>query len=150
MLPELRAGAEWLVHPNLYEQLEYITFKDQTSSQVPIFLPANGMVSAPFGTLKGRPVRPFEFCSDLGQLGDILFVNWGMYITLLKAGKSRIQTASSMHVRFLYDEMAYKSNFRIDCMSMLPAPIEDFNGTTKRSAFVTLTARRSEGTSSGL
>ncbi len=150
MLPGLRGGAEWVMHPNVYEKLELITFKDQTSSVVPIFMPPGGLTASPFGTLKGRPIRVFEFCSDLGIKGDIAFVNWNMYVTLTKAGRNRIKTASSVHLRFLYDETAFKANFRVDGMSMLPSSITDYNGTTERSAFVTLGTRRSEGTSSGL
>jgi HK97 family phage major capsid protein len=126
------------------------TFKDQTSSQVPIFLPPTGLVSAPYGTLKGRPVRPFEFCSDVGQKNDIVFANWGMYVTLTKAGKKKITSSSSIHLRFLFDETAFKFTFRVDGMSMLPSGVQDFNGTTVRGPFVNLSTRRSEGTSSGL
>lgn len=151
MRPELRAGARWYVHPNLEEQLEYITFLDQPTSGtvVPIYLPPGGLTASPYGTLKGRPVVPLEYMKDLGIKGDILFANFGQYVTLTKPGGG-IKYATSIHVRFLFEEQAFRFSFRIDGQSLWPAPLEDYNGTTKRSPYVTLADRNAVSQSSGL
>lgn len=156
MHPSLRSGAIWLVHPNLEEQLEYISFLDAGTStnsgntnQIPIYLPPGGLTASPFGTLKGRPVIPFEYMKDFGAKGDIVFANFSQYATLTKTGGGTKQ-AVSMHVRFLFDELAFKFSFRVDGQSLWPAPLEDYNGTTTRSPFVTLAARDTVSSSSGV
>ena len=150
MRPELRAGARWYVHPNLEEQLEYITFNDETTAPTnPIYMPPGGLSTSPYGTLKGRQVIPLEYMRDLGIKGDILFANFGQYVTLTKAGGG-IKAATSIHLRFLFEEQAFRFSFRIDGQSLWPAPLEDYNGTTKRSPYVTLADRNEVSQSSGL
>lgn len=148
--PDLRAGASWYVHPNLQEQLEYITFNDDASlNPVPIYMPPGGLTASPYGTLKGRPVIPTEYMKDFGFYGDILFANFSQYASLQKSGGG-IKSASSIHVRFLFDEMAFKWMYRIGGQSMWPSTLQDYNGTTERSPFVTLQDRSGESSSSGV
>lgn len=149
MHPRLRGGAVWYVHPNVMEQFEHITFNDQTSNVVPIYLPPGGLSASDYGTLKGRPVVPLEYMKDLGFKGDILFANFGQYATLTKSGGG-ITEASSIHVRFLFDETAFKWTFRVDGQALWPAALEDYNGTTTRSPFVTLADRSGDSSSSGI
>jgi len=151
--PSYRSGAVWLFHPNVEEQLQYITFKDDaTVAPIPIYFPpgSTSLGSSPTtGRLYGLPAMPCEFCSDLGTKGDIILANWKEYITLTKANGG-IKFAESMHVRFLYEEMAYRFSFRIGGASPWSAPIEDYNGTTTRSPFITLEDRSATPLSSGL
>jgi HK97 family phage major capsid protein len=151
MHPRLRSQAVWFVHPNLEENLEYISFNDDSTNQRPIYMPPGGLTSTPYGTLKGRPVIPLEYCYDFGQRGDIIFANLGEYVMLRKSGSDGgIKSASSIHVRFLFDETAFKFSFRIGGQPMWSAPIEDYRGTTKRSPFITLANRSGGSSSSGL
>lgn len=146
-----RNTAVWMVHPDLAQKLEFMTFNDDTTvNPIPIYLPANQVVNSPFGIMYGRPVIPYEFASDLGQKGDILFAEWSQYATLTKAGSAGVKTASSIHVRFLFEEVALRFTTRIDGRAHWTAPVEDLNGTTTRSPFVTLAPRVGGGTSSGL
>lgn len=153
--PELRAGAKWFVHPNLEEQLEYIAFNDvyalgnTSATQIPIYLPPGGLTATPYGTLKGLPVIPLEYMKDLGSQGDIMLGNYSQYASLTKESGG-IQFASSIHVRFLYDEQAFKWSFRIDGQPLWSTPIQDYNGTTVRGPFVTLASRATVSSSSGL
>ena len=146
-----RKRAVWFVNPNLEEQLEYISFNDDATNQRPIYIPPGGLSAAPYGTLKGRPVIPLEYCYDFGQRGDIIFADLSQYVTLRKAGAGGgIQSAQSIHVRFLYDETAFKFSYRFDGQPLWSAPKEDYRGTTLRSPFVTLANRSGESSSSGL
>jgi len=146
-----RNTAVWMVHPDMAQKLEFMTFNDDTSTNpIPVYLPANQVVNSPFGIMYGRPVIPYEFSSDLGQKGDILFAEWSQYATLTKAGSAGVKTASSIHVRFLFEELAMRFTTRIDGREHWTAPVEDLNGTTTRSPFVTLAPRVGGGTSSGL
>lgn len=146
---DYRSGAIWMVHPNLEEKLEFISFNDDSTNQRPVYMPSNGISVDGYSTLYGLPVVPCEFCNDLGQKGDIVLANWSQYITLTKAGEG-VKSASSIHVRFLYDELAYKFSYRIGGQAAWPTAVEDLKGTRTRSPFVTLAARSGEGTSSGL
>lgn len=151
--PSMRAGAVWLVHPNVEEQLEFIQFDDTTTAGVyPIYFPSGTSALASkgnLGTMKGLPVIPCEFCSDLGNKGDIILAHMPSYMTLVKANGG-IKTATSIHVRFLYEEQAFRFSFRVGGASPWTAPVEDLNGTTLRGPFITLENRTSTPVSSGL
>lgn len=153
LLPSLRAGAVWLVHPNVEELLEFIQFDDATTAGVyPIYFPPGSTAltqGGNLGRMKGLPVIPCEFCKDLGNKGDIILANFGEYMSLTKAGGG-IKSATSMHVRFLYEEMAYRWSFRVGGDTPWTAPIEDYNGTEKRGPFIVLEDRVASPTSSGL
>lgn len=144
-----RGNAVWLAHPDAAQQLEFMSFNDDTTNQRPVYLPANQVVASPFGILYGRPVIPFEFMPDFGDQGDIGLFDLSQYATLTKAGGG-IKTASSIHVRFLFEETAFRFTTRIDGRSLWTSPKEDLNGDTTRSPFVVLASRTGGGTSSGL
>ena len=145
-----RSSANWYVHPNLAQLLEFIAFDDDTSNKVPVYLPAN-LTSTPFATLYGRPVIPYEFMEDTLQRGDILFADWSGYGTLTKAGRTNgVKTARSIHVKFTQEEVALRFSFRIDGRMLWTSPKEDLNGATTRSPIVTLGSRTGGATSSGL
>jgi len=144
-----RGSAVWMAHPDLIQQLEFTYFDDDSTNKRPIYIPAGGLSSSPYGSLYGKPVMPYEFMKDFGSQGDIALVDWSQYATLRKAGRG-LNMASSMHVRFLNDEMAYRFTFRIDGRPLWSGPKEDLNGDTVRSPFVTLASRTGGGTSSGL
>src|SRR3990167_5505249 len=142
--PFLRAGAVWLVHPNVEEQLEFVQFDDATTAGVyPIYFPAGSMAltqAGNLGRMKGLPVLPCEFCKDIGNKGDIILANFGEYMTLTKSNGG-IKSAVSIHVRFLYEEQAFRFSFRVGGASPWTAPVEDYNGTTTRGPFITLEDR---------
>ena len=55
--------------------------------------------------LLGRPLILTEFCSTVGDVGDIILVNWSQY---LFGRYQPLRSAESMHVRFLEHERAFK------------------------------------------
>ena len=140
MLPSFRSRAVWFVHPNLQEQLEFMYFANDTTNKRPLYMPANGLSSSPYSTLYGRPVVPMEFCQDLGDQGDIVFTDPSQIVSLTK-NRGGIKRASSIHVRFLYEETAFRFSFRVDAQPLYKKQVEDLNGTTKRSPYITLAVR---------
>jgi len=146
-----RNRASWYCHPDLAAQLEFIYFLDDSTNKRPVYIPSNQIVGSPFGMLYGRPVIPYEHMKWLGKEGDILFASWGDYATLTKVGGG-VNTAESIHVRFLYEETAYRFTFRIDGRAMWTSPKEDLYGSTTRSPWTTLAGREASGdtSSSGL
>lgn len=145
-----RSNAVWYMHPDLAQILEFIAFDDATgANKRPIFQPPGGLADSPLGRLYGRPAVVTEHMKDLGSVGDIAFFDWSQYATLTKIGGG-ISTASSIHVRFLFEEEAFRFTFRIDGQELWTSPKEDLYGDTTRSPFLTLGSRTGGGTSSGL
>lgn len=108
----------------------------------PIYLPPGQNAATPgnasLGTLLGRPVIPVEYLPALGTIGDIMLVDFSEYITITKGG---IQSAESMHVRFVYDEMCFRLVYRIDGKPAWRKPVTTANGATTKSPFIALQTR---------
>ena len=103
-----------------------------------LYMPAGGLSTSGYGTLFGRPVIPIEQCSALGDKGDIILADLGQYMMIDKGG---IQAASSMHVKFIYDEMTYRVTYRCDGQPLWGAPLTPYKGSNTLSSFVTLAER---------
>lgn len=124
----------WVINPDAWNQLPLMTIGDQ-----PIFIGPQGLTSAPGGILLGRPVYMSETCQTLGDKNDINFVDFSKYRTITKAGG--IETATSMHLYFDADALAFRAIFRIDGQPVMSAPITPPNSTVTRSGMVALAAR---------
>lgn len=134
MPANLIGGAVWLINNDAWNQLPQMTTGDQ-----PVFLaPSMSIQEAPGGMLLGRPVLICEHCETLGDAGDIQFVNLGEYIL---ARKGMIQSAVSSHVRFIYDENAYKWTLRCNGQPKWSNKMTPVNGTAYISPFVQLAER---------
>lgn len=129
-----RANAIWLVSQNVEPALYTMSLTVGTGG-APVYLPAGGAAVAPFATLFGRPVIPSEYTAALGTGGDIQFVDMSEYYYIDKGG---IQAASSMHVRFIYDEMTFRFVYRVDGQPAWAAPLTPRNGGDTLSPFVIL------------
>lgn len=108
------------------------------TSGVPLFIPPGGLSGAPFGTLLNRPITPIEQCQSVGATGDIIFADLDQYLTLDKGG---IEAATSIHVRFLQDETAFRFVLRVDGHPRWRAALTPANGINTVSPFIALEAR---------
>jgi len=104
----------------------------------PIFMPAGGLSAEPYGTLFGRPLIPIEQASALGDKGDINFFCLNEYCLIEKGG---LEATSSIHVKFIYDEMCFKFILRNNGAPTWKTPLVQFKGALPLSPFVTLEAR---------
>lgn len=139
LLAQSRANAVWFINQEVEPQLHQMYMAVGVGG-VPVYLPANGVAGTPYGTLFGRPVIPIEQASALGDVGDIVLADMSKYLIADKGG---VQTASSMHVKFEYDEMAFRVTYRIDGQPLLNKPITPYKagaGNTL-SSFVALADR---------
>jgi len=132
-----RANALWLINQEIEPELSTMAIAAGTAA-FPIYMPANGISGLPYSTLYGRPVIPVEQASALGDVGDIAVVDLGQY---LLADKGGMQTASSIHVQFIYDETAFRVTYRVDGQPVRATTITPFKGANALSSFVTLAAR---------
>jgi HK97 family phage major capsid protein len=129
-----RATAVWLIHPDAENQLPAMVIGTQ-----PVYMPPGGMRQTPWGTLLGRPVIPHQVCNTLGDLGDLMLVDFGQYLAAVKTGGVRLNV--SIHLWFDQDIQAFKFTMRVAGQPYLSAPITPRSGSTTMSPFVTLEAR---------
>ncbi len=128
-----RANAVWYINQELEPYLYTLQVGDK-----PVYIPAGGLSEKPYGTLFGRPVVPLEQCSAAGSVGDIILGDLSQYLLIDKGG---INAASSIHVRFLYDESVFRFIYRVDGQPIWNKPITPYKGSSTLSPFVTLAAR---------
>ena len=132
-----RRNAVWLINQDVEPQLDSMQIVIGTGG-VPVYLPPGGLSDTPFARLKGREVIPVEQCQTLGTVGDIMLVDLSQYTMIDKGG---IQAASSMHVRFINDEMTYRFIARNDGQPSWNAALTPKNGSNTLSPFVALATR---------
>lgn len=129
-----KAGAVWLANHNTLPTLMNIAQQVGTAG-VPAWQ-TDARSGSP-GTLLGLPVYFTEACPTLGDLGDLILADWSQYLQGTLQG---VQGAESMHVRFIYNENAYRFTMRNDGRSWWRSVLTPKNGDTL-SPFVTLAAR---------
>lgn len=128
-----RSNAVWYINQELEPYLYTLKIGDK-----PVYIPASGLSEKPYGTLFGRPVVPIEQCSAAGEVGDIILADIGQYLLIDKGG---IKSASSIHVRFLYDENVFRFIYRVDGKPIWTKPLTPYKGSATVSPFVTLAKR---------
>ena len=128
-----RANAVWYINQELEPYLYTLKLGDK-----PVYIPAGGISEKPYGTIFGRPVVPLEQCSAAGEVGDIILADIGQYLLIDKGG---IKAASSIHVRFLYDENVFRFIYRVDGKPIWNKPLTPYKGKATVSPFVALDKR---------
>ncbi len=128
-----RANAVWYINQEIEPYLYTLKLGDK-----PVYIPAGGISEKPYGTIFGRPVVPLEQCSAAGEVGDIILADIGQYLLIDKGG---IKAASSIHVRFLYDENVFRFIYRVDGKPIWNKPLTPYKGKATVSPFVALDKR---------
>ncbi len=132
-----RRNAVWLYNTDIEPQLLALSIGVGMAG-VPVYLPPNGLSSAPFGTLFGRPMIPIEQAATLGDEGDLVLADLTEYMLIRKGG---IESAQSMHVRFLYGEQTFRWTYRVNGRPIWRTALTPAQGSATKSPFVTLAAR---------
>jgi HK97 family phage major capsid protein len=132
-----RAGAVWYINQDCEPSLQQMTMNVGTGG-VPVYLPPGGLSASPYATLFGRPVVPLEYCATLGTVGDIILADMKAYAVGLRGG---VDSAMSMHLRFDYNETAFRFLFEVDGQPWLASAITPYKGTNTTSPFVALATR---------
>jgi HK97 family phage major capsid protein len=127
--------AIWLVNNDVLPALFTLTL-----GNYPIYLPISaGAQESPYGMLLGRPVFVSQHAKSFSSQGDVILLDLSYYRTIKKA--SGIETATSMHLYFDADAMAFRTVFRLDGQPTIVNPIKPANGTNNLSPFIQLAAR---------
>lgn len=139
MPARLWPDAAFFVHTSLWThilKLHYVMGQSGT----PLYTPPGMFSQNPFGDLLGRPIFPLEQAAAPGTSGDIALLALSEYLIGKKAGTG-IDVATSMHVRFLYDEMAYRFKLRLDGKPAWPSKVLAYTGGGYQSPVVMLATR---------
>jgi HK97 family phage major capsid protein len=135
-----RRNGVWVINQDVETQLQRMSFRDSTSHPVPIYLPPGGLTSAPYGTILGRPVVVTESAPALGDAGDISFIDFSTYLSLVKTGG--IRSDVSIHLWFDYDITAFRFVMRVGGQPWWRSVIARKDaGSNTLSCFVRLGAR---------
>jgi HK97 family phage major capsid protein len=145
MYAQLFSGANysstrWAMNRSCIPQIMSLAIKVGTAGY-PLYIPGNSLAGTPNGTLLGVPIEFVEQAQTLGTAGDIYLGDFGQYMIIDKAG---VQTASSMHVNFLTDEMAYRFTMRVNGQPTWKnsvTPFKDASTSKKVSPFIALAVR---------
>ena len=129
-----RTNSVWFVNPEIEPLFYTLTVGDK-----PVYIPAGSIANAPYGMLLGRPVIALEQCSELGEVGDIILADLSQYLIIDKGG---INTASSIHVRFLYDEAVFRFIYRVDGQPIWNKALKPYKGDATVSPFIALAERK--------
>lgn len=128
-----RSNAVWLINQDVEPQLHLLTLGD-----LGCYFPAGSFANQPLDQLFGRPVIPVEQCETMGTKGDIKLVDLNEYIMVDKGAP---EGASSVHVRFLYDEQVFRFTYRVDGQPIWNTALTPYKGTNTVSPYVTLATR---------
>ncbi|MET8864663.1 phage major capsid protein [Nonomuraea sp. NPDC004580] len=135
MLPSSLGRAVWIASIDTFPELATMALSVGTGGSA-IWL--NNGVEGPPMTILGRPVIFTEKAPKLGDLGDINFVDFGMYLI----GDRQVMSAmSSPHYKFGNDMTAYRIIERVDGRPWLQSAITPKNNGATLSPFVKLAER---------
>lgn len=127
--------AVWMINNDVLPALDNLTL-----GNYPIYMPiSQGAQASPYGSLKGRPVNVSQHAKSFGNAGDINLVDLSYYRTITKS--DGISTATSMHLYFDADMVAFRATFRIDGQPAISKPITPANGASTLSPFIKMGAR---------
>ena len=123
-----RTRAEWYLSTAQYAALIALT---NAGALTNLFQP-NYTVS-PLGTLLGRPINVIEQAGGLTDESSVMFLDLTDYLVI---GKGGIQEATSIHVKFLEDETAFRWTTRFGGAPLMASTIT-LPDTSVVSSFVT-------------
>ena len=134
MHPRSKSNAVWFINTDVTPQLYGLNLTVGTGG-MPMYMAPGSLPNAPSGALLGRPVVETEFSPSIGDAGCILLADMSQYVVIDKD----VQAASSIHVQFLTDQVAYRFVYRCDGQPKIAAPLTPYKGTASTlSPFVAL------------
>jgi HK97 family phage major capsid protein len=134
--PRSKGNAVWFINTDVTPQLYQLSLSVGTGG-MPMYMAPGSLPNAPSGALLGRPVVETEFNATLGTQGDIVLADMSQYAMIDRD----VQAASSIHVQFLTDQVAYRFVYRCDGQPKIAKPLTPYKGSGTLSPFVTLDAR---------
>ena len=137
-MPRNRNRLVWLMHPDLEEQLPYLSIQSGEAAKF-LWNPEGGLGNFDTQRVLNKPVLFEDSCSALGTKGDIMLVDPFMYILLAKGAAKQDW---SIHVEFLTDQNCFRMVYRCNGMPKVSKPLTIKNSSKARSPFVALADRK--------
>ena len=128
----------WFAHASVMPQLYQMAVSNE-----PVYVPPGGFSASPYGALFGRPVIETEYNPVLGANGALVLASPSQYALISKGG---VQAASSIHVKFVEDETAFRFVYRVDGQGLWASPVTAYASTATGftvSPFIQLSASTS-------
>jgi|TARA_Y100000310_G_scaffold317685_1_gene370827 HK97 family phage major capsid protein len=132
-----RPRAVWFINQDCEPQLSTMSLAVGTGG-APVYMPAGGAAADPNDRLFTLPVIPIEQCQTVGTAGDIILADLSQYLLVEKGS---INSASSVHVRFLQDETTFRMTYRVNGQPMWDTALTPFKGSNTQSTIITLAVR---------
>ncbi len=137
--PPSMKKAVWIANNECFPQLASMAMAVGAGG-VPVWMPGDGLAGPAFGTLMGRPLFLTEKMQALSTAGDIGVGDFSQYLIAEKNGGG-LQTATSMHYHFNYDEQTFRFVLRYDGQPWWMSDLTPKRGTNTLSPFVILAGR---------
>lgn len=131
-------NAVWVANNDCFPQLATMVIAVGTGG-VPVWMPMQGLAGNPNGTLMGRQLFLSEKMQTLGDQGDIGLADFKRYFIGEKS--SGVQVATSIHLRFDYDETAFRFVLRYDGQPSWLQAVTPRRSAATLSPFIVLAAR---------
>lgn len=134
-----KSAMVWMANDDCFTQLASMSLAVGTAG-IPVWMPAGGVSGKPYDTLFGKPLIFTEHCQTLGTKGDIYACDWSQYLVGQKSGGT-VQFASSIHLKFDYDQTCFRFVFRVDGQPWWPTAMTPRYSTATLSPFVSVGTR---------
>lgn len=129
----------WIANQDVEPQLYTLSLPVGTGGSVmPVYIPSTNQADGVAGMLMGIPIVFVEQCATLGTVGDIVLGDWSMYYAANKGG---IESASSIHLKFDYNQTAFRFVTWFDGQPRMKSAITPYKGSNTVSSFVALATR---------
>jgi len=137
--PDGQSNAVWIANIDTFPQLATMALAVGTGG-VPVYMPANQLAGKPYRELMGQPLIFTEKIATLGDEADIAVCDFSQYVVGDRGGGSP-QIASSIHLKFDYDQTSFRFVLRYDGQPTWSAPLTPKVSSTTLSPFVVLGER---------
>jgi HK97 family phage major capsid protein len=131
-----RGSGVWVVNRDTFPQLAKLSIDSGTAGS-PVGLIQQNIAGEPYTRMLGMPILEMEQAQTLGAKGDIYLIDTSQYLLIDKA----LRGASSIHLKFDYNETAFRWVYRVDGQPKQDSSYTAFKGANSLSPFVTLEAR---------
>lgn len=132
-------SAVWAINQAAWPQLMALTLGGtSTVFGFPLFVPPGGASGSPYASILGLPVLELEQAAALGTTGDIALMDCNEYMMI---DKGAVQKASSIHVRFIYDETTFRFVYRCNGAPTWSQTLTPYKGSDTLSPFVVIESR---------
>jgi len=144
LYPRSRSRAAWFINQDVEQQLPQMVVKvknvagTENVGGAPIYIPAGGLSASPYDRLLNMPVVPIEQCETLGTKGDVFLADLSEYLLIRKGA---LETAESIHVRFLYGENTFRFTYRINGAPAWKTSLTPYKGSATQSPFICVETR---------